>query len=247
MNAAAADAATDVAGQGRPMAVVSGASSGIGHAVAARLLDEGWRVVGLSRTHGQAPAEATWLSCDLSDPSSVEEAVEHIRVAVPGRVNALVHAAGLQHSGALGSLDRVGGNRMWAIHVRAAELLADGLVDDIVDGGRIILIGSRTMTGIAGKSQYAATKAALAALARSWAADLASRQITVNVVAPGPTRTAMLGDPRRASVPPRIPPLGRLIEPDEVARLVSFLLSSGGAMITGQSLVMCGGASLPTS
>jgi NAD(P)-dependent dehydrogenase (short-subunit alcohol dehydrogenase family) len=102
------------------------------------------------------------------------------------------------------------------------------------------------MTGVPGKSQYAATKAALVALARSWAAELAPRRITVNVVAPGPTRTAMLDDPNRSTTPPRLPPLGRLVEPAEVAALTRFLIEPSGAMVTGQTLVICGGASLPT-
>lgn len=100
------------------------------------------------------------------------------------------------------------------------------------------------MVGVPGKSQYAATKAALAALARSWAAELADRRITVNVVAPGPTATPMLEDPNRAATPPRVPPLGRLIEPAEVAALTRFLLEETGAMVTGQTIVMCGGSSL---
>ena len=229
-----------------PLAVVSGSSSGIGHAVAVRLLSDGWRVIGLSRTRGALPDSATWLPCDLSDENSVQEAIHTLHESAPNGVAALVHAAGLQYSGELGSLDRAGGDRMWMVHVRAAEILANALVEHLQDEGRIILIGSRTMTGVAGKSQYAGTKAALAALARSWAAELVQRRITVNVVAPGPTRTAMLEDPERASVPPRVPALGRFIEPSEVADLVAFLVGRGGAMITGQTLVMCGGASLPT-
>ncbi|MGW7680614.1 SDR family NAD(P)-dependent oxidoreductase [Kribbella sp. NPDC054772] len=118
------------------------------------------------------------------------------------------------------------------------------LVDRLTDGGRIVLIGSRTATGVAGKSQYAATKAALRALARSWAAELAPRHITVNVIEPGPTDTAMLTDSARAATPPVVPPLGRLIQPDEVAALAQYLLSDSGAMITGQHLTICGGASL---
>ena len=69
--------------------------------------------------------------------------------------------------------------------------------------------------------------------------------MTVNVVAPGPTRTPMLDDPNRAATPPRVPPLGRLVEPREVAELTCYLLEETGAMITGQTLVICGGASLP--
>lgn len=226
-------------------AVVTGASSGIGHAVAVDLLDAGWHVIGLSRTRGSLPDTAAWLACDLADVGSVDAAVSAVRGSAAGGVDAIVHAAGLQHSGRLGSLDHSGGERMWAVHVRAAERFVDGLADHVVDDGRVVLVGSRTMTGVPGKSQYAATKAALAALARSWAAELAPRRVTVNVVAPGPTRTAMLEDPNRSATPPVVPPLGRLVEPSEVAGLVRFLLEPSGAMVTGQTLVVCGGASLP--
>jgi len=97
---------------------------------------------------------------------------------------------------------------------------------------------------MAGRSQYAATKAALVALARSWAAETAAAGVTVNVVSPAATETAMLADPARATVPPKLPPLGRLIQPGEIAALVAFLLSPDAAAITGQDIQICGGASL---
>ena len=225
-------------------AVVTGASSGIGLAIARDLVGAGWHVLGLSRSRGALPDDATWVPCDLADVTSAGEAVRTVRETATGGVDAIVHAAGLQFSAGVDELRPEHGERMWAVHVRGAEIVVGGLVSSLTDGGRVVLVGSRTMAGVAGKSQYAATKAALAAMARSWAAELARRGVTVNVVAPGPTRTPMLDDPNRASVPPVVPPLGRLVEPAEVAALTRFLLEPTGAMVTGQTIVMCGGASL---
>ncbi len=221
-------------------AVVTGVSSGIGAAIATRLLTEGWRITGLSRTAPASPvAGLHWIPADLSRPEELPE----VLAAVSG-VDAIVHAAGVQRSARLGELRPEDGSLMWRIHVQAAGVLVDTLVDRVADGGRVVLVGSRTMTGVPGKSQYAATKAALPALARSWAAELAPRAVTVNVVAPGPTDTPMLRDPGRSGTPPVLPPLGRLVRPEEVAGLTSFLLGPEGGAVTGQTLVMCAGASL---
>jgi NAD(P)-dependent dehydrogenase (short-subunit alcohol dehydrogenase family) len=221
-------------------AVVTGVSSGIGAAITTRLLDDGWSVVGLSRRQPDfAQPTFSWRQCDLSDLSGIRSAVAGL-----GSIDAIVHAAGLQRSARLGELSHEDGHAMWTVHVGAAEELVSALVGDVVDGGRIVLVGSRTMTGVAGKSQYAATKAAQLAMARSWALELVERTVTVNVVAPGPTATPMLTDPARSATPPRVPPFGRLVEPEEVAGTVAFLLSPVARSITGQALVQCAGASL---
>ena len=97
----------------------------------------------------------------------------------------------------LGALDHDAGDLLWRIHVDAAIALADHLAPRMTSGGRIVLIGSRAAKGVVGKSQYGAAKAALVGLARSWAKEVVARGITVNVVAPAATETAMLTDPAR--------------------------------------------------
>jgi NAD(P)-dependent dehydrogenase (short-subunit alcohol dehydrogenase family) len=228
----------DITPRGAGHAVVTGASSGIGAAITQRLLRDGWQVTGLSRTDPGIEASGfSHLAVDLLD-GRLPEAVAGLRQT------ALVHAAGLLRTGELGRLDAATGRAMWRLHVEAAAQLADLLVPGMPDGGRIVLIGSRTATGAAGRSQYAASKAALVGMARSWAAELAPRGITVNVVAPAATETPMLHDPARQAVAPRLPPIGRFIRPEEVAALVAFLLSAEAGAITGQQIVICGGSSL---
>jgi NAD(P)-dependent dehydrogenase (short-subunit alcohol dehydrogenase family) len=221
-------------------ALVTGTSSGIGGAIAARLLADGWRVTGVARRDVTMERDTyRHITADLE----LQDGAETVLRSVNG-VTAFVHAAGFMQTGTLGGLDSDASGRMWRLHVAGAERIANGLVPQLGSGGRIILIGSRTASGAAGRSQYAATKAALTGLARSWAIELAAQGITVNVVAPAATETPMLLNPARAGVQPKLPPIGRYIKPMEVAALVAFLLSDEAAAITGQTITICGGSSL---
>lgn len=225
-----------------PHAVVTGSSGGIGRAIASQLLETGWRVSGLDLAAPTlAHARFAHGAVDLCDAAAIAQATSQLQDA-----EALVHAAGVLRVGPLGALDHAGGELMWRLHVDAATRLANALVPAMAarGHGRVVFVGSRVAQGLPGRGQYAATKAALIALARSWAAEVAAQGVTVNVVSPGATQTLMLQDPARAGSAPRLPPIGRLIQPEEIAALAGFLLSPQAAAITGQNVAICGGSSL---
>ena len=229
----------------RKSAIVTGSSSGIGRAVAERLLADGWQVHGLD----VAPAVIAHSAfaahpLDLTDARATDITMDEVLAATTPK--ALVHAAGVARLAPLGALQDAEGHLMWQLYVDAATRLANRVIPAMqaAGQGRVVLIGSRVSQGMAGRSQYAACKAALVALAKSWAAEAVNAGVTVNVVSPAATATPMLQDPARAATRPRMPPIGRYIEPREVAALVAYLLSPDAAAITGQDIAICGGASL---
>ena len=227
-------------------AIVTGTSSGIGQAIALKLLTEGWHVHGLD----VAPATlhhaqfSSW-TLDLTKSGDLEAALDQIVSKHLPQV--LVHAAGVLRVGSLGELDMQAGQLMWQLHVDVATRMANRILPIMKHArrGRMILVGTRVSSGMAGRSQYAATKAAILSLAKSWAAESIAEGVTVNVVSPAATDTPMLKDSARVSTAPRLPPIGRLIQPDEVAAMVAYLTRPEAAAITGQDIAICGGASLP--
>ena len=228
-------------------ALVTGSSSGIGLAIAQHLLSQGWRVSGWDLSPPVLTDDNfTPVGVDLMDEAAIGQALA-TQLQTQPPVTAFAHSAGWMRTAPLATLDLKSGEAMWRLHVQSATQLAQTLVPAMAGRGlgRVVLIGSRVAQGMAGRSQYAAVKAALIAMARSWAGEVAANGVTINVVSPAATQTAMLSDPARAGSAPQLPPIGRYIDPAEVAALVAFLLSSQGGAITGQDLQICGGASLP--
>ena len=220
--------------------LVTGCSSGIGLAITQDLLAKNYKVYGLAR-HTPPLSHPNFKFCkaDLMQFANIKAATKSI-----GQINGFIHAAGQLKTAPLQALNLEEGKAMWQLHLQAAAELCYLLSEKIYDGGRIIFIGSRVAKGAPKRALYAASKSGLTGLARSIAEELASRKITVNIVAPGATDTPMLSDPGRTSSKPKMPPFGRFIQPEEVASLVGFLISDAGASITGQEIVICGGASL---
>ena len=228
-----------------PMALVTGASSGIGLAIAKQLLSDGWRVHGLDiAPTPDLGTQFTGSSLDLTQSDELANELE--RILLDGTPQALIHAAGILRVGALGALSQNEGHFMWQLHVEVATQLANRILPlmHAAKSGRMVMLGSRVSVGMAGRSQYAASKAALVSLARSWAQESIMHGVTVNVVSPAATDTPMLHDPQRATTTPKLPPMGRLIQAQEVAALVGYLVGPYAAAITGQDIAICGGASV---
>ena len=225
-------------------AVVTGTSSGIGCAVATRLLGHGWQVTGLDRVTGPLAGQPdfTEILADLADVVELEVATARLEDQT---WHALVHAAGIMRDDRDAETARCHGTNLWALHVAAAARLAAAVLPHMRKGrGRIVFLSSRAAAGRPGRGYYAASKSALDGLARTLAAEYVGCGITVNVLAPGATDTPQLSDPARAASPVRLPPLGRLISAEEVAATVAFLVGAEAGAITGQTIVQCGGASL---
>ncbi|WP_246188697.1 SDR family NAD(P)-dependent oxidoreductase [Nitratireductor arenosus] len=225
--------------------LVTGAASGIGRAVALRLLDRGWFVDGIDI----APADIALshpryqhLRADLATATGLDAPLSTI---AGERYQGLVHAAGILRADDDPDTRGDLGARLWRLHVAAPQRLAETLLPRMPDRrGRIVLVSSRASQGRSGRGLYSASKAGTEGLARALALDCVARGITVNAVAPGPTDTPQLKDKARAAAPVALPPLGRLIAPDEIAATICFLLSQEAGAITGQTLYHCGGLSL---
>jgi 3-oxoacyl-[acyl-carrier protein] reductase len=229
----------------RPRCVLTGTSSGIGLALARRLLGSGWEVLGLDcqPAPGDLPEGFTALQCDLASWTDADTAAfqRHLGAAT---LQAFVHCAGAVRSGGAYTTSLGDAAFLHRLHVEAPMRLMALLRGRLASGGRVVLVASRGVLGRANRAPYAASKAAQVGLARSWAVELIEQGITVNVVAPGATDTPQLVDPLRGAPPKVDLPIKRLITPQEVAGTIAFLLGSDAGAITGQTLFICGGASL---
>jgi len=231
-------------------ALVVGGAKGIGLAVAERLSAEGATVFLTGRRDDEVKAAVLNLSGDvhgLVADAGVPEDLERIVATVVearGRLDYLVLNAGLSEPSTILDETPEHFDRHFGVNVRGMVFGLKAALPALARGSSVILMGSiADGMGIPPYSTYAATKAAVRSYARSWARELAPMGIRVNVVAPGPTDTAMMAavpeEGRAALIAPI--PLGRMARADEVASAAFFLLSDEASFITGAELCVDGG------
>ncbi|WP_285672295.1 SDR family NAD(P)-dependent oxidoreductase [Paralimibaculum aggregatum] len=226
---------------------MTGASRGIGRAIAERALAEGYRVVGLSRA---AVADAGWLheEVDLAAPDARARLAGIAARHAPCR---LVANAGIVRAGAVEAIADADFDASMRINLQAVIWSVQAVLPAMraAGFGRIVTLGSRAALGKPGRAVYAGSKAAVTGLTRSLALELAPDGVTVNCVAPGPIETEMYaenqpeGSPARAAAIARVP-LARMGRPAEVAHAAMHFLSDDAGYTTGQVLHVCGGLSV---
>src|ERR1700730_4557228 len=236
------------------VALVTGASRGIGAAIARRLAAEGAAVAftyAASADKAQAVAKqidadggrALVIQADSADPGSITRAVEQT-VRDLGQLDILVNNAGIFASGPLEEMTMEQADRLWAVDVRAVLAASQAAARHMTEGGRIISIGSALAdrVPIPGLTLYAMCKAALTGMTRGLARDLGPRGITATVVHAGLIDTDMNpADGPAASTLSQIPALGRYGSVDDIAAAVAHLADDSSRYVTGTAITVDGG------
>jgi NAD(P)-dependent dehydrogenase (short-subunit alcohol dehydrogenase family) len=238
------------------IALVTGGNSGIGLATAKRFVDEGAHVFITGRRNEQLAAavktigkNVTAVQADVSKPADLDRLFDQIK-REKGRLDIVFANAGTAKYARLGEISEELYDSTFDTNVKGVLFTVQKALPLLPDGAAIVLnasiVGSK---GLAANSVYSATKAAVRSFARTWTTDLKARRIRVNAVSPGSTDTPGLeellasspvGDERRKMIASAVP-LGRLGEPDEIARAVVFLASDDASYITGAELFVDGG------
>ena len=237
-------------------ALVTGASGGIGgaiakalHAQGAKVVLSGTRVEALVAVKAELGGNAFIVQANLSDPASVEALPKAAEEAAGSAIDILVNNAGITKDNLFMRMKDEEWDQVIAVNLTAAFRLSRGVLRAMMKKrwGRIIQISSVVAaTGNPGQGNYAAAKAGLIGMTKSLAAEVASRNITVNAVAPGFIQTAMtevLSDQQKELIAARIP-AGRMGRGSEIAAAVAYLASEEAAYVTGETIHVNGGIAM---
>jgi 3-oxoacyl-[acyl-carrier protein] reductase len=232
--------------------VITGASKGIGLATAKRLNAIGHQVIGLARHKPDQSFPGEFIEVDLADADATRQVADHI--ARQYSVSHLVNNIGITRSEALEDVDITQFASIIDLNLRPAIQLTQAFLPAMKAQhyGRIINVSSLVVVGLPFRTSYAAAKAGLISMTRTWASELATTGITVNAIAPGPVETELfrvnspVGSASEQRFLQRVP-MQRLAQPDEIAAAIAFFASEDASYITGQTLFVDGGSSLGTA
>jgi len=231
-------------------AVVTGGSRGIGAELAQRLLGNGYRVISVAQELPlfEHPMLKPFVQ-DLTDADSTRTLANELSGSE--RVTHFIHNAGMILPNLVADVGEDDLGLLTQLHLNSAVAFTQAFLPGMKSAGfgRIVFTSSRAALGVPTRTAYSATKAGMIGMARTWALEMAPAGITVNVVAPGPIRTDNFWDivprdsPQEAALANRIP-VGRLGSPVDVANAIAFFCDPASGFITGQTLYVCGGASI---
>ena len=236
--------------RGRLRALVTGATAGMGRAIALQLGSDGFEVIVHGRDAGRgqqvvgqiesAGGAALFAAADLTDPSAITRLA-----AAAGEVEVLVNNAGFSWFGPTAELSPERFDALFASNVRAPYLLVAALAPGMAARGSGSIINVSSMAGRIGlpaAAAYGATKGALESMTRAWAAEFSPAGVRVNAIAPGPVYTDGAASERTTALGATTP-MGRAAQPDDITGLVSFLASAKSGYVTGAVLAADGGRS----
>lgn len=238
-------------------AIVTGAAKGIGKATAFKMAQEGASVIivdilsqemaQVERGLSDQGLKARGIVGDISDRSQVNRVVDEA-IREFGTVDILVNNAGIVHPALLEDVEEEDWDKVVSVNLKGSFHLAQAIAPLMKRNryGKIVNIGSRASLGKSERTVYAATKAGLIGMTRTWALELAPYNINVNYVGPGPIATELFQsvnppESEKTKAIMRAIPLQRMGKPEDVANLISFLSSDEAAFITGQAIFICGG------
>ena len=230
-------------------ALVTGATSGIGRAVALKLARDGAEVLvhGRDATRGAqtikditaAGGKASFLAADLTDPADVQRLATEA-----GEIDILINNAGISAFAPTGEFDMATFDKMFTSNVRAPFVLVAAFAPGMAARGHGSIINLSSMAGgvgLVGGAAYGASKAALEAMTRAWAAEYSPSGVRINAIAPGPVYTPSPSGPEFITALGETTPMRRASQPEEIAEVIAFLASPKASYITGTTVAADGG------